>query len=57
VDKGYQGASEKIRAIFPSKRNNLSREENARNKKIAKKMQEIRKLRRTESFVRTSMEE
>jgi hypothetical protein len=36
ADKGYQGASEKIRAILPSKGNDLSREENARNKKIAK---------------------
>ena len=36
ADKGYQGASEKIRAILPSKGTNLSREENVRNKKIAK---------------------
>ena len=36
VDKGYQGASEKIRAILPTKGKDLSREENARNKKIAK---------------------
>ena len=36
ADKGYQGATEKIRAILPSKGKDLSREENTRNKKIAK---------------------
>ena len=36
ADKGYQGAVEFIRAILPNKGKTLSREDQTRNKKIAK---------------------